>query len=138
MTHRFRARGLLALLVLASAACGPESRFVTNRPNPRLLPLPKEEGAFAFVVYGDRTTGVPEGLKTLAQAVVDTNLLAPDLVMTVGDLVQGYNDTKEWVQQAEDYKAVMAKLGMPWYPVPGNHDIYYRGKDRPKTEHEAD
>src|SRR5262245_55135933 len=110
-------------------ACGQESRFVTDRPSPRLLPLPKEEGVFSFVVYGDRTTGIPEGLKILAQAVADTNLLAPDLVMTVGDLVQGYNDTQEWTRQALEYKAVMSKLTMPWFPVAGNHDIYYRGKN---------
>jgi hypothetical protein len=77
----------ILVLILASLGAGQESRFVTNRPNPRLLPLPKEEGVFAFVVYGDRTSGVPAGLKILEQAVADTNLLAPDLVMTVGDLV---------------------------------------------------
>jgi Concanavalin A-like lectin/glucanases superfamily/Calcineurin-like phosphoesterase len=132
-------RRLAALLVVvASCALAQESRFHTNRPNPRILPLPKEEDAFSFVIFGDRTSGVPEGLKTLALAVADVNLLAPDLVMTVGDLVQGYNDTTEWVKQANEYKAVMAKLSMPWFAVPGNHDLYYRGKDRPKTEHEAD
>src|SRR6476619_62066 len=124
-----------AAVLLASLLVSQESRFHTTRPSPKLLPLPKEEGVFSFVIFGDRTTGVPEGLKTLAQAVVDVNLLAPDLVMTVGDLVQGYNDSKEWVEQAKAYKAVMAKLAMPWCPVPGNHDIYYRGKNRPKTEH---
>src|SRR5437868_4875908 len=101
MTARNTALLILFVLVLAPLTGAQESRFVTNRPNPRLLPLPKEEGAFAFVVFGDRTHGVPEGLVTLGQAVSDVNLLAPDLVMTVGDLVQGYNDTKEWAEQAK-------------------------------------
>jgi hypothetical protein len=136
MTSRTRI-ACVAALIAAHLACAQESRFVTNRPNPRLLPLPREEGAFAFVVYGDRTSGVPAGLKILEQAVADTNLLAPDLVMTVGDLVQGYNDTEEWLRQAAEYKAIMGKLSMPWFPVPGNHDIYYRGRNAPPRQHEG-
>ena len=33
----------------------------------------------------------PEGIQVLAAACEEVNLLAPDFVMTVGDLVQGYN-----------------------------------------------
>jgi hypothetical protein len=127
----------LLLALLASRAEAQESRFVTNRPAPKLLPLPREEGVFSFVIFGDRTTGKPEGLRILEQAVADVNLLAPDLVMTVGDLVQGYNDTAEWTKQALEYKAVMSGLRMPWFPVSGNHDIYWRGEGRPKNEHEG-
>lgn len=117
----------------------PDARFTTSRPNPLALPLPGETDAFFFVVFGDRTSGPPEGVKVLAQAVDDVNLLAPDLVMTVGDLVQGYNDTPQWVEQATEYKGIMAKLCCPWFPVVGNHDIYWRGKGAaPKGEHESD
>lgn len=114
-------------------------RFTTSRPNPLVLPLPDEKDAFFFVVFGDRTSGPPEGVKILAQAVDDVNLLAPDLVMTVGDLVQGYNDVPQWLEQAAEYKGVMSKLCCPWFPVVGNHDIYWRGKGpAPKGEHEHD
>ena len=37
--------------------------FFTTRPNALVLPLAKEEDVFHFVVYGDRTGGVPAGLK---------------------------------------------------------------------------
>ncbi|MBK7643450.1 MAG: metallophosphoesterase [Planctomycetes bacterium] len=69
----------------------------------------------------------------------EVNLLAPDFVINVGDMVQGYNDTPEWLTQMREYKATMAKLACPWFPVVGNHDLYWRGKGpRPRDEHEAD
>ncbi|TWU41077.1 LamG-like jellyroll fold domain-containing protein [Novipirellula artificiosorum] len=113
-------------------------KFFTTRPSSRVLPLAKEEDVFHFVVYGDRTGGVPAGLKVLEQAVVDTNLLDPDLVMTVGDLVQGYNETPEWMQQMAEYQEIMNRLKMQWFPVPGNHDVYWRGEGKsPEGQHES-
>ena len=61
------------------------------------------------------------GLK--ANEYQDVNLLDPDLVMTVGDLVQGYTDTATWLGQMREYKGIMSRLTMPWFPVAGNHDV---------------
>ena len=112
----------------------------TSRENGRPLPLTKGEDAFQFAIYGDRTGGPAEGIEVLRQAVKDTNLLDPDLVMTVGDLIQGYNEPKEWMKQMEEFRGVMEDLNMPWYPVAGNHDIYWRAPagapKPPPQEHE--
>jgi hypothetical protein len=112
--------------------------IITTRETGRVLPLRDETDVFHFVIYGDRTGGVPAGLRVLEQAVEDTNLLDPDLVLTVGDLIQGYNAKPEWLEQAREYKAIMNRLKMPWYPVAGNHDIYWRGEGAaPAGHHEA-
>ncbi|MCC7388939.1 MAG: metallophosphoesterase [Phycisphaerales bacterium] len=152
MTHHPRPHAVaLALSAAASiAAWAPpafcqlehpevldQSRFQTSRAVP-ILPVPGEEDSFFFVVYGDRTGGPAEGIEVLKDAVRDTNLLEPDLVMTVGDLVQGYNTTEQWTIQMREFKGVMDALLCPWFPVSGNHDIYWRGTGKPAGEHESD
>ena len=113
-----------------------QTRIITNRKGAS-IDLPTDQEMFTFIVFGDRTGGPNEGVDVLADAVADANLLEPDMVMTVGDLVQGYNQTEDWMQQMRQYKQVMDELRCPWLPVAGNHDIYWRGKNKPEGEHEA-
>lgn len=126
------------VLILALAAHGQHVH--TNRPDGKKLPLPKEDGVWHFVVFGDRTGGPAEGISILENAVRDTNLLDPDLVMTVGDLVQGYNETAAWMTQMREFHRVMDGLRMRWFPVAGNHDTFWRktkgAEKRPKDEHD--
>ena len=136
--HRTLLPALLAFSLLAGTPPAQERHIHTDRSGARILPLPQEKDTFYFLIFGDRTGGPPEGIQVLRQAVKDANLLGPDLVMTVGDLVQGYNATPEWLKQAKEFKSVMDRLDVPWFPVVGNHDVYWRGKGRPEGEHEAD
>lgn len=121
----------------AAPSDDPATRFLTSRTSPVRLLLPDEDDAFLFAIFGDRTGGPAAGVKVLAQAVDETNVIGPDLVMTVGDLVEGYNDTPRWMAQMTEYRGIMARLRCPWFPVVGNHDLYWRGKGTPpEREHE--
>ncbi len=128
---------ILLSALLCTAAIAQQPAVQTTRQSAVTLPLPKSDDAFHFLVFGDRTGGPDSGLQVLAQAVKDTNLLDPDLVMTVGDLINGYSNTADWLKMAKDYRDVMKELKMPWFPVAGNHDIYWRGQGKPAGEHEA-
>ncbi|UYV13151.1 MAG: metallophosphoesterase [Phycisphaera sp.] len=112
------------------------TRFFTTRDSAVTLPLPGEDDAFVFAVFGDRTGGPDLGINVLADAVRDVNLIEPDLVMTVGDMIDGYNQSAQWMTEMGEFKAVMGELLCPWFPVAGNHDIYWRGEGKPEGEHE--
>jgi hypothetical protein len=113
----------------SGAAALPEDPVNTPYSNAFSLFTPGEEEGFVFAVLGDRTGGPESGLVILEQAVAELNRLDPDLVMTVGDLINGYNQKVEWMAQMKRFKRIAARFNMPWYPVAGNHDVYAPGAD---------
>ena len=83
---------------------------------------PKSSEAFSFVVMSDRTGGHVEG--EWAAAISQVNLLQPDFVICVGDLIEGYTQDKaELSRQWEELEALTGKLDMPFFYCPGNHDV---------------
>ena len=78
---------------------------------------------FQFVIIGDRTGGANvQG--TFDMAMDQINLLQPEFVINVGDLIEGYSDDKgklnaEW----DEADGMLKKLEMPFFRTPGNHDI---------------
>jgi hypothetical protein len=125
-----RCAALIALVLAlgigrpATAQLGPAVN--AGKPSNRQLHAPADRESFDFMIFGDRTGGPVEGIEVLKQAVKMANRLDIDLVLTVGDLVQGYNEPEKWLAQMREYQGAMNGLHMPWYPVAGNHDVYAR------------
>lgn len=78
----------------------------------------EKSAAFSFAILADNTGGSRPGI--LADAVRKTNLLNPAFVLGIGDLIEGgQNQEAQWAE----IDAILQSLRMPFYPIPGNHDI---------------
>jgi len=78
---------------------------------------------FQFVIIGDRTGGA-NVLETFDTAMHQINLLQPEFVINVGDLIEGYSDqatdlNAEW----DEVDSMLNTLDAPFFRTPGNHDI---------------
>jgi len=77
---------------------------------------------FQFVVVSDRTGG--NRGRIFSQAVEQINLLQPTFVVCVGDLIQGYTkDQPRLASEWKEFQTYTSKLQMPFFYVPGNHDV---------------
>lgn len=77
---------------------------------------------FQFAIVSDRTGGHRKGV--FGKAVEKLNLLQPEFVMSVGDLIEGYTkDTEEIDKQWAEFDSLLDPLAMRFFPLPGNHDI---------------
>lgn len=78
---------------------------------------------FQFVIIGDRTGGHNvQGTFKLAMKQLD--LLQPEFVINVGDLIEGYSDKKsELNAEWDEVDTMLNELDMPFFRTPGNHDI---------------
>ncbi len=89
------------------------------------LDFKNNPGAFQFAIVGDRTGGHRKGV--FPEAVQKLNLLQPEFVMSVGDLIEGYSeDAEELREQWEEFNTFVNDLEMPFFYVAGNHDISNR------------
>ncbi len=78
---------------------------------------------FQFVIIGDRTGGANVS-GTFALAIDQLNLLQPEFVINVGDVIEGYSDDKaELNAEWDEMDGMLEKLAMPFFRTPGNHDI---------------
>ncbi|NIT37148.1 MAG: hypothetical protein GTN49_11745 [candidate division Zixibacteria bacterium] len=78
---------------------------------------------FNFVILGDRTGGHVAGI--YGEIVGEVNRLGPDVVVSVGDQIEGYTEDRETLEaQWDEYWAIADELKAPFYICPGNHDIY--------------
>jgi len=75
-----------------------------------------------LAVIGDRTGGHVPGI--YGQVVREVGRLHPDLILTVGDQIEGYTDNTETLQSEwDEYFELIEPFEVPIYLTPGNHDI---------------
>ncbi|MDA0989600.1 MAG: metallophosphoesterase [Verrucomicrobia bacterium] len=76
---------------------------------------------FQFAIVSDRTGGHRDGI--FESAVAKLNLLQPEFVITVGDMIEGYtHDTTVLNEQWDEFNGFLSGFDMPFFYVPGNHD----------------
>lgn len=85
------------------------------------LELRNDPKAFQFAIVTDRTGGARPGV--FEDAIHKLNLLQPEFVMSVGDLIEGYTkDRRQIDREWDEFQGFISKLQMPFFYVPGNHD----------------
>lgn len=129
----------LATLLVALAACSTDP--ASNSSNSGALsysqsasytgaadvprsrkPFLHDPDNFQFAVVSDRTGGHRPGV--FEKAMQQVNLLQPEFVMCVGDLIEGYSeDTAELNRQWDELDSMVGVLQMPFFYTVGNHDI---------------
>ena len=81
-----------------------------------------EKKSFQFVIMADRNGGRRPDI--FEPTVHKINDLQPEFVISVGDYIQGYTESDSLLQlQWDDFFAAIAPLQMPFFCLPGNHDI---------------
>jgi predicted phosphodiesterase len=75
-----------------------------------------------LAILGDRTGDHQEGI--YEGIVAEVERMRPDIVMTVGDMIEGYtSDTAQMREQWDEYLEIVKPLGARLHFTPGNHDI---------------
>ena len=82
---------------------------------------------FQFAIIGDRTGGANvQG--TFKLAMGQLNLLQPEFVINVGDIIEGYADEKNELNEMwKEVEGLTGKLQIPFFYTRGNHDVSFTG-----------
>lgn len=115
-----------ALALLAGCQSAPERAGEVYAGAPDVArtgkPFANDPDDFQFVVIGDRTGGHRPGV--FERALQQVEGLRPEFVINVGDLIEGYiEDRAEVLRQWEEIRPSIDGLSMPFFYVPGNHDL---------------
>lgn len=101
-------------------------RIQVEQANPWTnLRLNNQTRNFQFAIITDRTGGHRPGVFTTA--VKKINLMQPEFVISVGDLIEGYTeDDGQWALEWAEFNSKLQQLQMPFFYVAGNHDLSNR------------
>ena len=105
------------------AASGTDLQIQVEERNPWTnLRLNNEPREFRFAIVSDRTGG--HRARIFSQAVEQLNLLQPEFVLSVGDLIEGYTENADRLAaEWKEFQGYVNRLQMPFFYTPGNHDV---------------
>ena len=116
------------ILVLACNICLSQERariivdIPTNQKPWNHVDLNNSPSNFQFAIVTDRTGSERPGV--FMDGINKLNLLQPEFVMSVGDLIEGYTeDTARLNAEWKEFMGFIDQLDVPFFYVPGNHDI---------------
>jgi hypothetical protein len=123
---------VLGVLVVAAALSGNQQQTPTKTSDFQVaieernpwnnLRLNNDPETFRFAIISDRTGG--HRAQIFSQAVERLNLMQPEFVLSVGDLIEGYTkDNEKVASQWREFQGYISQLQMPFFYVPGNHDV---------------
>ena len=85
------------------------------------LDVNNAEASFQFAIVTDRTGGHRPGV--FPTAIRKLNLLQPEFVMSVGDLIEGYTEDEDRIDaEWDEFQGFISELQVPFFYLPGNHD----------------
>jgi len=92
-------------------------------PNPWThLQLNNNPRNFQFAIISDRTGRVRPGV--FADGIQKLNLLQPEFVITIGDVIEGSEKSEQEINEQWDMMLpIINRLEMPFFFIPGNHDF---------------
>ncbi len=134
-----RGFSVVAASLVMMAVCGAEvfKHEVTTEKKPwtheNFQNAPEN---FSFIILPDRTGGERKGV--FPEAVRKANLLYPEFILTVGDLIKGqmnrnYQDHEHLRKQWRELEKFTAKSTAPFFHIVGNHDICRTRKGFPRS-----
>ncbi|MFO0969265.1 MAG: metallophosphoesterase [Gemmataceae bacterium] len=125
--------GLFAAAALAGAVALSGSRLPEKETLKPVIVMDREErnpftglrpgvatDDFQFAIVSDRTGG--HRAKVFSQAMEKLELLQPEFVVSVGDVIEGTDKKPQLEKQWNEVDGYIARLSMPFFYLAGNHD----------------
>ena len=123
----FRKTIFAAALLLLMGCSGTVPTAFQHNLNERPTPwthnrFDNAEDKFTFAIFSDLNGGERE--KVFEVAVAQLSLLRPELILSVGDLIDGGTENRETLRQEwESFDVRASRAVAPVFKVGGNHDL---------------